>query len=172
MRTGAAYAARDSFQPKKAGQKFAPGCPMRLFVSRSLGSSTRSPSTAHDSKVPMPFELGLVVAWAKGRHPRHRWFVFEAVQFRLGKSPSDLNGTAAQIHNAKADEVLRALSNVMYRKNRDPELAVLRQLNRQLALVARAIKRPAGSESSLFESMAFRKLVTAATELGRARFRT
>jgi hypothetical protein len=119
----------------------------------------------------MPFELGLTVAWAKGCHPRHRWFVFEAIPFRLSKSLSDLSGTDPQIHHQTPEGVLRAVSNAMYRRNRDPGLPELRQLNDELAQVARAIKRQAGAGASLFESMVFRKLVTAASE-SRARFQS
>ena len=41
----------------------------------------------------MPFELGLAVAWEMMGSGRHMWFVMEAVNYRLAKSLSDLNGT-------------------------------------------------------------------------------
>jgi hypothetical protein len=68
----------------------------------------------------MPFELGLAVTWQKLNPSMHSWFAFEARDYRLQKSLSDLNGTDPQIHRGRASRVLRELSNIFRRTKDQP----------------------------------------------------
>src|SRR5258706_8356974 len=63
----------------------------------------------------MPFEAGLAVAWSHVGNADHRWFVFEAVRYRLQKSLSDLNGFDPFIHDGTVRGVLRALTHAFVR---------------------------------------------------------
>jgi hypothetical protein len=109
----------------------------------------------------MPFELGLVVAWAKIRSPTHRWFVLEEVPHRLTKSLSDLNGTDPFIHRGNAEGVLKALSNALYRNAKSPSFTELELIYRDLKAAASKF-RSGRKGSSLFEAQAFKSLVYAA----------
>ena len=84
----------------------------------------------------MPFELGLVVAWAKIVSPTHRWFVLEKIPHRLTKSLSDLNGTDPLIHHGNAKGVLKALSNELYRNAKSPSFAELEKIYHDLKAAA------------------------------------
>jgi hypothetical protein len=59
----------------------------------------------------MPFELGLVIALERTRHPDHSWIVCETVRHRIKKSLSDLDGTDAYIHGGTIAGVFRELGN-------------------------------------------------------------
>ncbi len=107
----------------------------------------------------MPFELGLVVAWAKGRQPGHQWFVFEAVAHRLKKSLSDLDGTDPYVHGGTPDGVLRQLSNALTRSRHRPTLVELRNIYHDLKKAA-AITKKGGAD--LFAARSFADLVIAA----------
>jgi hypothetical protein len=109
----------------------------------------------------MPFELGLVVAWATLGSPTHRWFVLETVPHRLTKSLSDLNGTDPLIHHGKAEGVLRALSNALYRNAKSPSFSELELIFRDLKAAASEF-RSGRRGDSLFEAHAFKWLVLAA----------
>jgi hypothetical protein len=55
----------------------------------------------------MPFELGLIVNYAKTkRGPEHRWFVLEERPHRIKESLTDLDGTDVFIHHGKAERVV------------------------------------------------------------------
>jgi len=114
----------------------------------------------------MPFELGLVVAWAKGRLPGHKWFVFEAVPHRLKKSLSDLDGTDPCIHFGKPDGVLRELRNALTRSRHRPTLVELRNIYDDLRKAATVAKREG---ADLFEARSFGDLVIAAQASARTR---
>jgi len=109
----------------------------------------------------MPFELGLVVAWATIASASHRWFVLEEVPHRLTKSLSDLNGTDPFIHNGRAEGVLKALSNALYRNAKSPSLMELETIYRDLRAAASKF-RSGRTGDSLFEAHAFKWLVLAA----------
>lgn len=109
----------------------------------------------------MPFELGLVVAWATIASASHRWFVLEEVPHRLTKSLSDLNGTDPFIHNGRAEGVLKALSNALYRNAKSPGLMELETIYRDLRAAASKF-RSGRTGDSLFEAHAFKWLVLAA----------
>ncbi len=108
----------------------------------------------------MPFELGLAVARAS--EIRHQWFVFEAIEHRLNKSLSDIDGTDPQIHKGHPEGVLRGLSNVLGRSAMRPRHDDLMAIYRELKRGALGIKRQRGG--SLFEAAAFRELVFLARE--------
>jgi hypothetical protein len=102
----------------------------------------------------MPFELGLVVAWAAISSPAHRWFVLEKVPHRLTKSLSDLNGTDPFIHHGNAEGVLKALSNALYRNAKSPSFTELELIYRDLKAAASEF-RSVRKGGSLFEAHAF-----------------
>jgi hypothetical protein len=106
----------------------------------------------------MPFELGLVVAWATISSATHRWFVLEEVPHRLTKSLSDLNGTDPFIHHGQAEGVLKALSNALYRNAKSPSLMELETIYRDLNAAASKF-RSGRKGDSLFEAHAFKWLV-------------
>ena len=109
----------------------------------------------------MPFELGLAVAWAKIANPTHLWVVLEEVPYRLTKSLSDLNGTDPFIHHGKAEGVLKALSNALYRNAKSPNFNELEMIYRDLKAAASKF-RSGKKGGSLFEAHAFKSLVFAA----------
>jgi hypothetical protein len=109
----------------------------------------------------MPFELGLVVAWATVGRATHRWFVLEEVPHRLTKSLSDLNGTDPFIHHGRPEGVLKALSNALYRNAKSPTLTELKTIYRDLRAAASEF-RSGRRGDSLFEAHAFKWLVLAA----------
>lgn len=109
----------------------------------------------------MPFELGLVVAWATIGRSTHRWFVLEEVPHRLTKSLSDLNGTDPFIHHGRAEGVLKALSNALYRNAKSPRFIELETIYRDLKAAASKFKSGRKGDS-LFEAHAFKWLVLAA----------
>jgi hypothetical protein len=114
----------------------------------------------------MPFELGLVVAWAKGRRPGHQWFVFEAVPHRLKKSLSDLDGTDPYIHRGKPDGVLSEIRNALTRSRHRPALVELRSIYDDLKKAATSAKKDG---ADLFEARSFADLVIAAKASARSR---
>ena len=122
------------------------------------------PNPPQTPRFNMPFELGLAVAQAKARH--HRWFVFEAVNHRLKRSLSDLDGTDPHIHDGLPEDVLRALGNALSRSAR-PTPADLKSIYLALKQSAIAVKNDRGG--SLFEAGAFRDLVLIARKLARKR---
>lgn len=109
----------------------------------------------------MPFELGMAVARASGRH--EGWFVFEARPRRLQKSLSDLNGVDAHIHGGTVEGVLRELCNAFVASGRPGVPAMLsayRRLRRQVP----ALAREAGAQG-LFGARIFDDLCFAAGKL-------
>jgi hypothetical protein len=110
----------------------------------------------------MPFELGLTVASATLPGSRHTWYVFEAVNRRLNKSLSDLDGTDPYIHGAEPRRLFRALTNALVRGRHQPTVNQLENVYADLMQVARRLKRELRTDS-LFEARPFRDLVVAAT---------
>jgi hypothetical protein len=110
----------------------------------------------------MPFELGLVVAWAKTNRKRHDWFVFETQNRRLNKSLSDLDGTDPYIHRGSPTNVLRCLANALVRNRRQPTVTQLTKSFSDLKSASVAIKSDLKTRT-LFEARPFKELVVAAT---------
>jgi len=111
----------------------------------------------------MPFELGLAVAHERAGH-EHTWFVFEAMNRRILKSLSDLNGTDIYIHDGRIDGVFRELSNALSRQGRQPGLPQMRMVYRELRTAVPAVLRRSGSKT-LFEARPFRDLSVIASNL-------
>lgn len=109
----------------------------------------------------MPFELGLAVAWeAIGSKP-HLWFVMEAVNYRLSKSLSDLNGTDPYIHGGTIDGVFREMGNALVRKRRQPSVLQMWQIYREVRAKIPAILQRYGTRS-VFQARGFEELSFAA----------
>ena len=72
-------------------------------------------TTAAVPRFNMPLELGMTITWQTLHPSRHSWFVLESEPYRLQRSASDLNGTDPNIHNGKAEGVLRELCNIFRR---------------------------------------------------------
>jgi hypothetical protein len=119
----------------------------------------------------MPFELGLAVAMAKSGTTNARqgnWFVFEALQRRVHKSLSDLDGTEVYIHGGTVRGVFGQLANAFVRAARQPTVQEMDTVFQKLERAVPAIKRDAGS-SDLFATSVFSKLVVAARTVVDAR---
>jgi hypothetical protein len=113
----------------------------------------------------MPFELGLAVGWAKSARDHDQiWFVFEAVNRRIQKSLSDLNGTDIYVHNGNVKGVLRELSNALVRNVSRPTFPQLTAVYRTLKKAVPRIMSGRGA-SSVFEASVFRDLVFLAASL-------
>lgn len=109
----------------------------------------------------MPFELGLAVALEKTQRQRHEWFVFETKGHRVWKSLSDLGGTDEYLHAGSPQGLLRALTNALVRRRRQPTLEELEEVYKDLKAFAALLRRRL-RRASLFEARPFRELVVAA----------
>jgi hypothetical protein len=120
----------------------------------------------------MPFELGLVLGWLQTSGRRnHTWFVFEAVERRVSKSLSDLDGTDPYIHDERPKGVFRELGNALVRSVDQPTTGQMYSVYRNIKIAAPLIMKNAGAKS-LFEARVFRQLVVLArkyVELGHTR---
>lgn len=105
-----------------------------------------------DAKAPrtprfnMPFELGLAVAWEKLGN-KHTWYVCEAVERRILKSLSDLNGSDVYIHNRSVQGVFRELCSAFVRRTDQPTVQEMEFVYRDLSGTLPAIMRQAGAKS-------------------------
>jgi hypothetical protein len=109
----------------------------------------------------MPFELGLAVAWEMMGSGRHMWFVMEAVNYRLAKSLSDLNGTDPYIHGGTMDGVFREMGNALVRKGRQPSVLQMWSIYREVRGKIPAILKRCGSPS-VFQARVFEEISFAA----------
>ena len=82
-----------------------------------MALDTRSPRTP---RLNMAFELGLAVAITKCRAPKHQWFVFDTMSYRLDKALSDLGGIRPRIHDSQVDS---SRSRVIFAPPLTPEVA-------------------------------------------------
>jgi hypothetical protein len=105
----------------------------------------------------MPFELGLAVGWEKSNPTKHTWFIFEAKNYRLQKSLSDLNGSDPQIHGGQASGVMRELSNVFRRPKNQPTVPEMMSTFKAISRRVPKILAKAGT-NNLFEAKAFQDL--------------
>jgi hypothetical protein len=105
----------------------------------------------------MPFELGLAVAWERFKPSQHTWFLFEATDYRVQKSLSDLNGTDPRIHGAQPSGVMRELSNALRRPGNQPTVPEMMSTYRVIARRSARIMSDAGAKS-LFEARVFQDL--------------
>ncbi|HEV2385710.1 MAG TPA: hypothetical protein VGS20_00505 [Candidatus Acidoferrales bacterium] len=109
----------------------------------------------------MPFELGLSVAWARVSGRNHTWFVFEAINRRLSKSLSDLNGTDPYVHDARIGGVFRELCNCFVRRRRQPSVQQMRRIYREVRRALPEILRRAGTRSS-YQTRVFKEICVVA----------
>lgn len=107
----------------------------------------------------MPFELGLAVAWEKTGRP-HAWFVMEAMNYRLAKSLSDLNGTDPYIHEGTVQGVFREMGNAFVRRQGATVPQMWRLYREVRKQIPRILKR-CGTQS-VFEARAFEEISYAA----------
>jgi hypothetical protein len=110
----------------------------------------------------MPFELGLAVAQAEHFNKEHRWYIFEAKQFRVLKSLSDLNGTEPYIHDGRPIGVLRELTNALARSRHRPTVRELQAIYRDVTRTAATLKQELAMRT-LFDTRPFQDLVLAAS---------
>jgi hypothetical protein len=135
-------------------------CPFAIHDLSRVELDRTPPSTPRFN---MPFELGLSVAWEKFGSNRHAWFVFEAKNFRLAKSLSDLNGTDVYVHGGRIEGVFRELCNAFVRRAQQPSVQQMRRVYRDLRKNLPAVLRTAGA-SSAFEVRVFRDVCVLASE--------
>jgi hypothetical protein len=109
----------------------------------------------------MPFELGLAVAWEMMGSRRHLWFVMEAVNYRLAKSLSDLNGTDPYVHGGTIDGVFREMGNALVRKGRQPSVLQMWSIYREVRGKIPAILKRCGTRS-VFQARVFEEISFAA----------
>ncbi len=113
----------------------------------------------------MPFELGLAVAWEMMGSGRHMWFVMEAVNYRLAKSLSDLNGTDPYIHGGTVDGVFREMGNALVRKGRQPSVrqmwSIYREVRGKIPAILKRCGAPSVFQASVFEEISFAANVAA-----------
>jgi hypothetical protein len=105
----------------------------------------------------MPFELGLAVAWEMIGSGQHMWFVMEAVNYRLAKSLSDLNGTDPYIHGGTIDGVFREMGNALVRKGRQPSILQMWSIYREVRGKIPTILKRCGTQS-LFQARVFEEI--------------
>lgn len=110
----------------------------------------------HTPRFNMPFELGLAVATARLKNPRHQWFVFDTYRFRVAKALSDLGGVTVRVHDLSPNSVLRCLLNALDREDRKPSLGDLEAVLSAVETVARRLNRELGGD--LFAARPFREL--------------
>jgi hypothetical protein len=94
----------------------------------------------------MPFELGMAVAWEKLGN-KHTWFVCEAVERRILKSLSDLNGSDVYVHDGSVRGVFRELCNAFKRTTGQPTVQQMEAVYRDLRITLPQIMRQAGAKS-------------------------
>jgi len=112
----------------------------------------------------MPFELGLSVACGRlTKNRRYQWFVCEAVNHRLQKSLSDLNGIDPRIHHGRVGDVFVELRNMFVRPVRQPSVQEMWAIFRDLRKSLPRILNQAGAQS-LFTPSVFRELCFVAGE--------
>jgi hypothetical protein len=111
----------------------------------------------------MPFELGLAGAYEQTAHRGHEWFVFEAMNRRLLKSLSDLNGTDPYIHNGTIAGVFRELRNIFLRPRRQPSTVQMWDIYRDVRGKLPRIFRAAGGHS-LYTARVFRDFCVIASD--------
>lgn len=135
-------------------------CPYSIHDLSRVQLDRRAPATPRFN---MPFELGLAVAHEKsGGH--HTWFVFEAVDRRLTKSLSDLNGTDVYVHRGRIDGVFAQLGNAFVRTVPRPTVPQIRTIHRGLRASVSGILEKTGADT-LFEARPFQELSAVASGL-------
>jgi hypothetical protein len=112
-------------------------CPYSIHDLSRVQMDRKAPVTPRFN---MPFELGLAVAHEKSGG-NHAWFVFEAVDRRLTKSLSDINGTDVYIHRGKITGVFAQLGNAFLRTVPRPTVPQMRTIFRAPRSLGSCVKR-------------------------------
>jgi hypothetical protein len=94
----------------------------------------------------------------------HAWFVFEALDRRIMKSLSDLNGTDVYIHGGKIEGVFGQLGNAFLRKGPQATAPQMRGIYRKLRSSVFGVLRETGARN-VFEARAFQTLSAVAIGL-------
>jgi hypothetical protein len=134
-------------------------CPFSVHDLSRVELDTKRPPTPRFN---MPLELGLSVAWDKVGKRQHTWFVYEAKNRRLAKSPSDLSGTDAYIHGGKITGVFRELCNCFVRPSRQPSVQQMRRIYQDVKKSLPKILRRAGTKS-VYQARVFKDICVAAS---------
>jgi hypothetical protein len=110
----------------------------------------------------MPFELGLAVASSEISDSPHEWFVYEAQDYRILKSLSDVNGTDVYIHGGRVEGVLGQLCSSFVRADRQPTVPQMQRIYRMLKRELPKLILEAGAASP-FDARVFRDLCVLAS---------
>ncbi len=119
----------------------------------------------------MPFEAGLAMALSllsRQLGYTHRPFIFEAQNYRLQKSTSDLNGVDPCLHGGTAKGMLRAVTQAFQRQGQRRTVNDLYPVYTDLLIFAQRLKR-ANRLTELFDGVSFRQLSQAAREIASRR---
>lgn len=133
--------------------KLLSSCPYSIHDLSRVQLDRTAPATPRFN---MPFELGLAVASEKSGG-RHAWFVCEALDRRIMKSLSDLNGTDVYIHRGRRDGVFAQLGNAFLRTGPRPTVPQMQAIYRALLQSVSGILRETGS-NTLFAARPFQEL--------------
>lgn len=139
------------------------GCRYSIHDLSRVDVNTSPPTTPRFN---MPFELGLLLGWKMSRQRKHDWFVLEAVEYRLNKSLSDLNGTDPLIHGGTPEGVFKALRNAFSTKRPHPTVEDIREIYRRLRGDLPDVMKHAGAAGP-FEASVFRDLTVLAASYAR-----
>jgi hypothetical protein len=122
-------------------------------------------SRPHAPRFNMPFEVGLTVAWERMHpHSGHVWFVFESQRNRVLKSLSDLAGTDIYGHGGTVNGVFREVANALVRTERQPSLADMAFIYRNLRAGLRRLMKQTGART-VFEAAIFKELIITAAKI-------
>jgi len=135
-------------------------CPYSIHDLSRVQLDRKAPATPRFN---MPFELGLAVAQEKSGG-KHAWFVFEAMDRRLTKSLSDLNGTDVYIHRGKISGVFAQLGNAFLRTVPRPTVPQMQAIYRGLRATVPGILLETGA-NTLFQARPFQALSAVASGL-------
>jgi hypothetical protein len=115
----------------------------------------------------MPFELGLLWGWKKtAKDEDHKWWVLEAVDRRLPKSLSDLNGTDPLIHGETVRGIFGVLNNAFVNSKYRPTVPQMYRIYRDIKNASHLIMKDAGAKD-LYEARVFEELVVLAGDLAK-----
>ena len=116
----------------------------------------------------MPFELGLTIGLAKSKLGKDQiWFVFEALNHRIQKSLSDLNGTDIYVHHGTVKGIFRELGNALVRSVGRPTVSEMTKVYNRLRKALPEIMKRRGATSG-FQASVFHDLVFLAASLRKA----
>lgn len=117
----------------------------------------------HVPRFNMPFELGLAYGRQAFDGP-HQCFVFEAEDYRVDRSLSDIKGIDPYIHHGTVDGILKAVRSALGApSDKQVTLAQLRTLAEGVIAIVEDLKATEGWTSA-FDRHVFTAAVAAATE--------